>query len=449
MNVDSNFDKQAYNEQLRDYIRTDQFDKVAAAIRPYIRTQIYEDSFADEILAVRQVSDAELQVDTETDSFYVVSSVEQDTAEATVANFRDRPYSRYAYGKRFEIPIGEHQTPILRKNRQELKAYDYDLLSDAADKDAHSLGVLRDFKVLEMLNECVRINDKNAADVTDNSKEGNVQVSKQHIRDLQSTLTTTGRTGLPAEKQLEVSRMLIHEGIRKDFAMLGEAELGDNLTSEVFTEGFTRESVLGTEFISSIKRRLLTEHERAVLVDFNGGNGSTDETVGVNGEDVTVNAGSADAAAQALVDAINGATPADGKPGIVEEVDGAPQRHITAEIHESGVARLNRTVDYSRDPAALDEKMFRSLELPVDTGNYSGGTDISKGMDRFDVLWAMPDPEFMGEIVRPSGEDIRSEVWKTDGENEINRRSWEQFGMGIGNVNSVAKKRLQRERFLG
>jgi hypothetical protein len=444
--TDENFDfeKEALNEKVRTFLGDDDYEKVAEAIRPYIRLRLYEDSFADEFLAVRPVSESELIRDTETDSFYVLSDVEQPTEQATVANFRDRPYERYLYGQRYEIPLGKHQTKIVRKNKDELMAYDYDLLSDAADKDVYELGVQRDVKFLKVLNECVRLSGKSHVDVTDNNQEGPVQIQKDHVNRLCTVLESGGRTGMPDEDQLKATRMLLNEDTKKDFSLLDLDQLGDDLTGEVFTDGFTRQQVQGVEYVSSIKKRLLTEHERSALINFNGGNAAV-ETVTVEGESFDIdNAADAADAAEQLATAIQNTTPLDSKPGIVEQIDGADMRYISAELHDSTTVRISK-----RPPNNLDNRVFKSDSIQFDMSNFSGGTTSTKGYDRYDVIWAFPDAEFIGEIIRVSGRDVESEVWKTRGENEVNRRSWEYFGLGVGNVAGVGKLRMQRERHLG
>jgi hypothetical protein len=443
-NDDFDFEKEAFNEKVRTFLGDDQYEKVAEAIRPYIRLRLYEDSFADEFLAVRPVSESELIRDTETDSFYVLSDVEQPTEQATVANFRDRPYERYLYGQRYEIPLGKHQTSIVRKNKEELMAYDYDLLSDAADKDVYELGVQRDVKFLKVLNECVRLSGKEHIDVTDNNQEGAVQIQKDHVNRLSTVLESGGRTGMPDENQLKTTQMLLNEDTKKDFGLLDLDQLGDDLTGEVFTDGFTRQQVQGVEYVSSIKKRLLTEHERSALITFNGGNAAV-ETVTVEGESFDIdNAADAADAAEQLATAIQTTTPSDNKPGIVESVDGSPLRHVTAELHDSDTVRIAVT-----PPNNLDNRVFKSDSVTFDMSNFSGGTTATKGYDRYDVIWAFPDSEFIGEIIRLSGRDVESEVWKTRGENEVNRRSWEYFGLGVGNLAGIAKLRMQRERHLG
>lgn len=438
-----NFDKEAFNEKVRTLVKEDSYDKVAAAIRPYIRVRTYEDSFCDEILAVREVSDAELQRHTETDSFYVEAEVEQPTEVATVANFRDRPYERYIGGERFRIPIGKHQTPIARKNKMELKAYDYDILDDAADKDANELKRKRDLKLITIMNESVRLNNKEVTDITNDNTTDRAQVDKTHVNNLKGTLEAGTRTGEPNRDKLDASKMLINHDTRDDFGLLDINQLGDSLTGEVFVEGFTRQQVQGLEFMSSQKREFLTEHERTVLVDFGGGNGSVNENVFVEGEQFTLNAGSASEAADQLVNKIQNTTPSDNKPAITENVDGAEKRYVFAESAGSSTVRLNKRV-----PNTIEDELFKSETIVTDFSNYGATVDETRGFDRYDVMWCFPDPEFIGELVRLQGEDVQSEVWKVDGENEVNRRSWEHLGFGVGNVEGVVKQRIQRARLL-
>jgi hypothetical protein len=438
------FDKEAFNEKVRTLVEEDSYDKVAAAIRPYIRVRTYEDSFADDILAVRQVTDNDLHRHTDTDSFYVEADVEQPTATATVANFRDRPYERYIGGERFRIPLGKHQTDIARKNKMELKAYDYDILADAADKDANELKRKRDLKLVSLLNDVARINNKDVVDIKDDTVSDRVQIEKQHVNNIKGILEAGTRTGEPNRDKLEASKMLINHDTRDDFGLLDLNQLGDSLTGEVFTEGFTRQQVQGVEYMSSQKREFLTEHERAVLVQFGGGNSAV-ETVTVEGENFDIdNASGAAGAAEQLAQAIQGTTPADGKPGIVEtDSDGNELRHVTAELYADDTVRLEKAV-----PNGIEDELFKSEVLATDFSSFSGGVTETRGYDRWDIMWCFPDPEFIGELVRMQGQDVESEVWKTDGENEVNRRSWEHLGFGIGNVEAVVKQRIQRERLL-
>lgn len=432
--------RQNFSRKIRPLIQGDQFDKVSAAITPYVRVRLYEDSFADRVLAVRTVTEAELIPEVGDDSFYVITNVEQATEQAVVANFIDRPSERYLAGQRYKVPLGKHITPVARKSKNELLAYNYDLLQDAAEKDVFELGMLRDWKLINILNECVRVSGRVHEDVVDFAKEGPVQIGKIHTNRLESVLNSGGRTGLPSKNELKTTRFLFNDHTRRDFSLLDLQTYGDRLAEEMFVSGMTVKTLQGIEYISSIKSRLLTEHEAVTLVKFAGAVEAT-ETLVVNGVSFSLaaDAATADAAAAGFAAAINAST----NPAIRREVDDVETVYVRA-------TASGDTLRLAAAPAPnQEERSFISFDVPVDASGIAGGADVKKGTDRYDIVWAFPDPEFMGEIVRVAGRDIEPEIWKTPGEEMINRVMREWFGMGIGNVNGAAKLRMQRARFLG
>jgi hypothetical protein len=429
--------KVAFNQKVRPYIASNELDKVAAALEPYVKLRLYEDSFADRILAVRQVTEADLIPEIENDSFYVIGKVEQATEAAVVANFIDRPTERYISGKRYKIPLGKHKTPIARKQKDELMAYDYDILADAADKDVFELGILRDWKLIAAMNECIRFSGKQMDDVVGTSNSGAVQIDKIHINRLESVLNSGGRTGLPAKDELKATRLLFNDMTRRDFALLSQPTLGDELAGRVFTEGFTIDRIQGVQYISSIKHRLLTEHEYASLVTFSGATAAGHAVV-VNGVSFDVEAGSAELAAQKLADGINAST----DPAIRTTADGHALPVVRAEVEGATVRVITVPV------ADAEDRLFIGGKVAVDASGSAVASVVAEGFDRYDIVWAFPDEEFIGEIIRISGQDITTEMWKTNGEEMINRVCREWFGLGIGNYNGVAKMRLQRSRVL-
>ena len=430
--------KVAFNQKVRPYIANNELDKVAAALEPYVKLRLYEDSFADRILAVRQVTEADLIPEIENDSFYVIGKVEQATEAAVVANFIDRPTERYISGKRYKIPLGKHKTPIARKQKDELMAYDYDILADAADKDVFELGILRDWKLIAAMNECVRFSGKKMDDVVSTASSGAHQIDKIHINRLESVLNSGGRTGLPAKDELKATRLLFNDMTRRDFALLSQPTLGDELAGRVFTEGFTIDRIQGVQYISSIKHRLLTEHEYATLVTFGAATG-VGEAITVNGVVLDVaSAGSAELAAQKFADAINTSN----DPAIRTTADGHALQIVRAEVEGATTRVITVPV------ADAEERLFVGNKVAVDASAAANASVVGEGFDRYDIVWAFPDEEFIGEIIRISGQDITTEMWKTNGEEMINRVCREWFGLGIGNYNGVAKMRLQRARVL-
>ena len=433
--------KVALNQQAKPYIKNDEFQKLAGGVLdPYVKVRLYEDSFADRILAVRHVTEADLITEIKDDSFYVTGKVEQATEFAVAANFIDRPAERYISGKRYKIPLGKHKTAIARKQKDELMAYDYDILADAADKDVYELGMLRDWKLMCVLNECTRFSGKVTPDWLLANNGLNVQVDKIHVQRLENTLNSGGRNGMPLADKLKTTRLLFSDPVRSDFAMLNQPTLGDELAGRLFVEGFTVDRINGIQYTSSIKEELLTEHEFVRLVKFTAAT-LAGETITVNGVSIDVaSAGSAVLAAQKLAAGINASTDA----AINTVVDEAPLRIIRATVEGD-------TVRIASVPLPNEElRTFMGGTFAVDLTGVAGNkaTAAASGYDRYDIMWAFPDEQYLGEIIRMNGRDIETEMWKSNGEEMVNRVCREWFGLGIGNYNGVAKTRLQRARVL-
>jgi hypothetical protein len=419
-----NFDKTAFRQKVRSLVVNGEFAKVAEAITPYVRLRLYEESFADRVLAVRTVTESDLQVEVADDSFYVVANVEQGTERAVVANFIDRPIEDYIKGARYKIPLGIHKTRQRRKNVHELKAYDYDILSDAADKDIFELGNLKDWKMLLMLQKCIDLSGKSQTDVQDTAITGPVQVSKIHFNRLGATLNTGGRTGVPSADRLQVAKYLTHRQLIDDLALLDHTTFGDPLTGDMFQKGVTVTSVLGTEYIASIKERFFTEHDAVAYATITGTANAGGETITIDGNVIAITGSGAAAAAAAElvtgVDALTGFSATDLTGGVVRIVK-------TASANET-----DRTFNASFTTAASET---------------THAVAFAAGVDGYDVIWAFPEPQFLGELIRVAGSDVETEMWKTNGEEMVNAVSREYFGMGLGNYNGVAKVRIQRSYF--
>jgi hypothetical protein len=429
-----------FTRKLRPFIEGGDYEKVASQITPYVRVRLYEESFADNILAVRQVTEAELIPEIEEDSYYVITNVEQGTKRAVVANFMDRPSEDIIAGKRYKIPLGKHMSRQARKLKDELLAYNYDILQDAVEKDIFELGMLRDWKLINVFNECVRLSGKMHADVTNVASSGPVQIDKVHTNRLESVLNSGGRSGMPSRDELKTTRFLFNDHTRRDYPLLDTQTLGYNLAEDMFVNGMTVKTLQGITYISSIKNILLTEHEHVTLLTFASASPASATSVFVEGVTFTVPTSTPAASIAANVATqIN----ASSNPAIRQTVDEATLVHVRAEVTATNQLRIIRSVVANNDTQAF--------EAPEPVVNFSAisGVTTAKGYDRYDIVWAFPDPEFMGEIVRVAGRDIEPEVWYTPGESMVNRVLREWFGMGMGNVNGVAKLRMQRARFLG
>lgn len=431
MNTETELTKEAYRNKLRSFLDDKQFEKTGAAITPYVKRRLYEESFLDQVLAVRNVDKDDLIPETESrdDSYYVIGNVEQNTEVAVKANFRDRPTEDYIYGERYKIPLGRLKTRQFRKNTEELLAYDYDILEDAQEKDVYELGNLRDWELLKTMNRCIDITGRKHEDIVDPAQEGPVQIDKIHFNRVGNVLNTGGRTAEPERNRLQVEKFLTSNQLVEDLSLLDSKTLGDPRTGDIFEQGALQifSTVLGQDIITSIKERFFVESEHVTLVKIDGSNTAGDSFS--YGESFTLPNGGSDAADTAS--------------------------KVASAINSSDVAANAETVGANDDIVRVvseaqpdsEEQKFKGYDMGFQTGDLNA-TIQKKGWDRFDTLWAFPSPEYIGEVVRVNGEGVSTEMWRTQAEDTVNRYSKEYFGLGIGNANGTAKVRIQRKRLM-
>lgn len=432
--MDGELTKEAYRNKLRSFLDDEDFDKTADAITPYVKRRLYEESFIDQVLAVRNVDPDDLIPETESkdDSYYVIGNVEQNTEVAVKSNFMDRPAEDYIYGERYKIPLGILKTRQFQKNTHELLAYDYDILEDAQEKDIYELGNLRDWELLKIMRRAVDITGRKHKDIVDTSTTGTVQVDKKHFNRLGDTLNTGGRTGLPDEDRLQVEKFLTSNQLVEDLSLLDGATLGDPRTGDIFEQGALSifSTVLGQDIVTSIKERFFTEHEHVNIVQIDSVPTSGTDYSFTYGTSFTLTSdGTKSTAANDIANAISNSS------------------DIDASAEQVGTSNEKVRIVSNAQPDE-EERIFIGYDLGWSAGSNLTATVLNKGYDRFDTLWAFPSPEFIGEVVRVNGKGVKTEMWRTKAEDVVNRYSKEYFGMGIGNANGAAYMRIQRSRVI-
>jgi hypothetical protein len=318
-------DQVLFNEKLVQAINSGDFSKIAAAIAPYTRQRIYEMSFIESVLKVRDIEVRDLIPEVDSDTSYVLGELEQNTDKAITMNFQGKPYTVTKSGRRFKIPIGYNSTPITQKSEQEMLSFTYDLFKDLEQKEIFALHRLRDVKFLQMAKEAVALSGKQKDFAL--AGDGVVYPEKDHFVELANLLETGDRTGIPDENVLACTKYLCSRTILNDLARWSSIDV-DVLASELVVKGWASARILDKELIVSTKADLFVEKD---------------------------------------------------------------------------------------------------------------------GNKIYDVIWAFPDEEYIGEVIHINGMEIKPEIWRENGTHNIYRRSSEYFGAAIGNYNGAARIRLQRK----
>jgi hypothetical protein len=256
-----------------------------------------------------------------------------------------------------------------------------------------------------------------------------VQIDKTHFNRLAATLNTGGRTSRPTKDRLQAEKFLTSRQLVEDLELLDSRTLGDPRTGDIFEQGALAifQTLLGQEMITSIKEWFFVDNEHVTLVKI-GGSHSSGDSFGY-GESFTLTGTGSDAAdtAAAVAAAIN---------------DSDVTANATVVGANDDVVRI-----VSEAVADENEQEWIGNDMGFSAGALNA-TIQKKGFDRYDLLWAFPSPEFIGEIVRVNGKGVKTEMWRDQAEDIVNRYSKEYFGLGVGNSNGAALLRSQRARLL-
>lgn len=320
------YNRVAFNEQVVSAVKDGNFSKIAESISPYIRERIYEMSFIEQVLKVRNIETTDLIPEEKNDTNFVYGQLEQPTDLAITMNFRGKPFTKTHNGRRYKIPLGYNSTDITSKSEQEMMAFSYDLFADLEQKEIFELHYMRDSKLIAMLNACVALSSK-TKDFDTASGTVVIHPEKAHFVTAANILETGDRQSMPDRKTLKCTKYLCSSTILNDLALWDSVDV-DTMAAELATNGWTSTRLLNKELIVSNKNALFVEKD----------------------------------------------------------------------------------------------------------GNHL-----------YDVVYALPDGDFLGEVIHVNGMEIKPEVWRENGEHKISRRSSEYFAAGIGNYNGVSKIRLMRK----
>lgn len=410
------YDTAALNAKLERMISTGSTEKLAEEMRGYIKKRVYEASWLDAVLDVRDITTTDLIPEPgHNDTFFVYGNVELDSPDAVSINFNSQPSERVIGGKRFKIPLGYHATEITTKSKTELLAFDYDVFADVEQKEIMSLHRLRDEKGIAALNHSLYLSGR-----TKNytSSSGYIALEKSHLNMGKNILEHGLRDSDPSVDALKAIKHLLSNQVMNDTDLWDNTDVGGQVLNETVSGGYTRDRILGVEYIASLKADLFVQKEAVAYVTISAANASTTVTIdGTAYQDTATNKTAAVMAAAIAV--------------LIEAGSSADVQYSCTVT--DAVIRIVKSCDKYGNYQAM---------TTVGTANAVVGTE---GYDLYDVIYTLPDAQFLGQVIRVVGQEIEPEFWKTKGKDEYNRLAKEYFGAGIGNIYGVSAIRLQRK----
>ena len=250
-------------------------EKVAEYGGSYIRDKLREVSFARKVLPPEQVTRADCQRSVNHDTLIKIVDVEP-TSRAMSITFRGQPTARFIRGPRAEISFFTISSEIFQKTEQELLAYEMPITKIIEENSVKDIQEIedREFTVhIEAACQALQ-QEANGGVVTalnsTNLLAGSVVEFSIRKGELARSAGVNDATVRPIQRpdlvnlfkmldtnRLRSERLLMTEPDWDDLLQWTVEDFGDKLQSETAVDGYKYNTILGRQYIRTIKTDIL------------------------------------------------------------------------------------------------------------------------------------------------------------------------------------------------
>jgi len=229
--------------------------KVAATSQSFIRDKLRENSFFRKILPPQMVTRPELQVSLEHDTMIYIDEVEPNS-RAMSMTFRGQPNARLIRAPRYAIPIFTISSEKFEKFEQELMVYKMPITKVIEDNSVKDIQEIEDYRGLVYTEAAVQatgqiVRGEQATDDATANGAGTGFRGRIQRGDLVSLFNELDGT------RRRLGRVLLNEVDWNDMLRWTIEDFGDTKQSSVVVEGFAGNTVMGRQFIRTVKTDIL------------------------------------------------------------------------------------------------------------------------------------------------------------------------------------------------
>jgi len=285
---EATYSAEMVNSGFLERLDTEGPQKTAAASLNYIKDRLREASFLDMIIPNERVVRADLERSTEHDTLVKIDEIEPGS-RAMSLTFRGQPTAQYVTGKRYAIAFYTISSLKFEIVEQELMAYSMPVTRIIEENSLKDMVELKDREGLIHVEACVEAMQEegnggavafntsgvNASTVIGVSKLKSELALQQTSDDFavqaiqrpdivkikrllkRQILDSSGNA--VRQGRLKPAVMLLTESDADEFDSWTVEDLGDKLTSETATEGWTYNKAVGLRIIRTIKNDILRE----------------------------------------------------------------------------------------------------------------------------------------------------------------------------------------------
>mgnify|MGYP003639874968 CR=1 FL=1 len=230
-------------------------DEGAEALRSagasYIRMKLREESFARKILPAERCTKHDLQRNTKNDSLVKIVDIEPNSTAISM-DFRGESPMTFVEGGRYEIPFFLISTPEYSKTEEELLAYEAPVVEIVERNSVKDIQTVEDETFLSYVNAAL-VNTNQWIQVDDTIADGNFStLPMQSVK-----YVTRAMRALEEGNQLVTDCILMSKSTYLDLLGLPSEQVGTDLRSETFKDGYIYGNLMGKKLIVTVKEDLV------------------------------------------------------------------------------------------------------------------------------------------------------------------------------------------------
>lgn len=243
--------QEVLNSAFSEMLDTDEgAEALRSAGAQYIRMKLREESFARKILPAERVTKHDLQRNVKNDSLVRIVDIEPNSTAISI-DFRGEAPMTFVEGGRYEIPFFLISTPEYTKTEEELLAYEAPVVEIVERNSVKDIQTVEDETFLKYVNAAL-IQSAQWLAVENAGATADSTLPLQSARYLTRAMRT-----LEEGNQLVSDCILMSKSTYLDLLGLPTEQVGDDLRSETFKDGYIYGNVLGKKLIVTIKEDLI------------------------------------------------------------------------------------------------------------------------------------------------------------------------------------------------
>jgi hypothetical protein len=230
----------------------------AAGLTDYLRVRAREDGYARNILPAVGVIPSDLDRQVSTIKPVIVRDMEPDTPPAYSVPFGVVPMNQYMDAPRYMVMFERILSRRFTADVANLLTYDMDIRQVFNDLMLKTMLAEEDRKFTGAVDViCGDIDDPNSQHAVDVASMGYVHVGAMSRISLKDSLK-----GLPSSnRNLNCSLALVNNVTILDIAGLDRAAIGGDLAQDIFVNGLTERTIMGTKYMVTIKKDLVANDD--------------------------------------------------------------------------------------------------------------------------------------------------------------------------------------------